>query len=111
VSLRDITERYTSAQALAQSEEKYRRIVELTTDGIWILDQNQETIFVNQQLAMMLGYSIEELLHHNIFSFMDNNYAFHPLNLSFPTCTLPHSRETQDFKFYRKDQQELWVMS
>jgi diguanylate cyclase (GGDEF)-like protein/PAS domain S-box-containing protein len=110
VSLRDITERYTSAQALAQSEEKYRRIVELTTDGIWILDQNQETIFVNQQLAMMLGYSIEELLHHNIFSFMDNNYAFNPLNLSFPTCTLPHSRETQDFKFYRKDQQELWAM-
>ncbi len=47
-------------QALRESEEKYRLIVENAHDGIEI-SQNDRLIFCNPQFAQMLGYSIDEL--------------------------------------------------
>ncbi|HSR29708.1 MAG TPA: PAS domain S-box protein [Anaerolineae bacterium] len=48
-------------QALRESEEKFRGIVELANVGIAIV-QDARFRFVNQHWASMLGYSVEELL-------------------------------------------------
>ncbi|MHA1975345.1 MAG: PAS domain S-box protein [Candidatus Hodarchaeales archaeon] len=47
---------------LHQSEEKYRSLVERSNDGIVIV-QGNDIEFLNYQLAQMLGYTVEELLH------------------------------------------------
>lgn len=99
LSLRNITEQSLAAQAQAESEEKYRRIVELTSEGIWILNEEQETIFVNSQLAKMLGYSVAEILERPIGSFI----------ISKPSLALG-DRTSYDLKLRRRDGQELWVM-
>ncbi|MEP6572291.1 MAG: PAS domain S-box protein [Gemmatimonadota bacterium] len=49
-------------EALRLSEERYRRIVETANEGIWALDENGHTTFVNGQMARMLGYSVEAML-------------------------------------------------
>ena len=46
---------------LQESEQRYRRIVETATEGIWMIDADNKTTFVNQEMARMLGYTVEEL--------------------------------------------------
>lgn len=58
----DITDRKQAELALQASEAKYRTIIETTLEGVWVLDGQNQTRFVNQQLATMLGYPIEDLL-------------------------------------------------
>lgn len=55
---------------LQESEAKYRRIVDTTNEGIWMIDQNSFTTFVNKRMAEMLGYTIEELMDHPATNFM-----------------------------------------
>jgi len=59
---RDITERKKAQQALRRSEEKYRRIVETSNEGIWMVDPEARTVFVNRRMAEMLGYEPEEMV-------------------------------------------------
>lgn len=51
-------------EELKASEEKYRRIVDTTIEGIWMIDENNMTTFVNKRMAEMLGYQVEELMDH-----------------------------------------------
>ena len=68
----DITERKLSVQALIKSEAKYRRIVETAQEGIWVIDINNKTIFVNNRICEILGYSENEMLGKEIFYFLDD---------------------------------------
>ncbi|MGA9347586.1 MAG: PAS domain S-box protein, partial [Anaerolineae bacterium] len=57
----DITERRRGEEALQESEEKYRNVVERANDGICII---QDTIvtYLNPRLAEMWGGTIEEVI-------------------------------------------------
>jgi len=67
----DITERRRAEEALKESEKKYRQLVETMQEGIWLIDKDSNTSFVNPRMAEMLGYTVEEMLGKPIFSFMD----------------------------------------
>ena len=43
-------------------EQLYREIVDTAQEGIWILNERDETMFANERLASMLGYSANEML-------------------------------------------------
>ncbi len=58
--LRDITKRKINEEALQESEEKYRSVVEQTRYGIAII-QDGVFKYVNQRLAEMGGFSVKEL--------------------------------------------------
>ena len=66
----DINERKQMEAALQESEEKYRRFVETAIEGILSLDRDRQIAFVNQQMATMLGYTVEEMLGKKYESFM-----------------------------------------
>ncbi|HEY9750136.1 MAG TPA: EAL domain-containing protein [Allocoleopsis sp.] len=104
----DITERRQAEVALRHQEEQYRRIVETATEGIWMLDENSHTSYVNQQTATMLGYSIEEMLDQPLFAFMDDE------GQTLAKLYLERRRqgllEMHDFKFCHKDGTAVWVM-
>ncbi len=57
----DITDRRKTEQALKESEEKYRSVVENAEEAIFVI-QNDETKFVNPKAIELIGYSKEELL-------------------------------------------------
>ena len=67
---RDITERKRAEEALRESEEKYRRIVETAIEGIISLDSDARITFINQQMASILEYTIEEMLGQKFESFL-----------------------------------------
>jgi PAS domain S-box-containing protein len=55
-----------SGNELQESEEKYRALVETMEEGIGIVDENENFVFVNQGAATIFGYSKEQLLGKNL---------------------------------------------
>jgi PAS domain-containing protein len=55
---------------LQKSEEQYRPILETTCEGIWMLDTEGNTSFINPQMSVMVGYSVEQILGKPLFDFM-----------------------------------------
>jgi PAS domain S-box-containing protein len=62
-----------SYQLVKRSEEKYRQLVETAQEGIWTVDSNGVTTFVNPAMATMLGYTAEEMIGRHLFDFMDES--------------------------------------
>ncbi|MEW6439881.1 MAG: PAS domain S-box protein [bacterium] len=58
----DITERKRVEQTLRESEERNRRIVETANEGVWSIDADHRTTFVNPTMARMLGYETDRML-------------------------------------------------
>lgn len=57
-------------EALERSEKSYRGIVETAYEGIWKVDTNFITSFVNRRMAELLGYTVEEMLGRPVFDFL-----------------------------------------
>ncbi|MDB5948509.1 MAG: sensor protein, partial [Massilia sp.] len=64
--LTNITERKRAEEALRESEEKFRSIVETTMDWIWSIDAEGRLLYANPALTDILGYQPDELLGTNI---------------------------------------------
>jgi two-component system cell cycle sensor histidine kinase/response regulator CckA len=60
--LNDITERKKIEEALKESEEKYRTILENIEDGYYETDLPGNLTFFNDSLCRMLGYSKDEMM-------------------------------------------------
>lgn len=57
-----ITERKQVENALRESEEKYRALINGMNDTVWVIDKNARILDANDTAIKMLGYSREELL-------------------------------------------------
>jgi two-component system cell cycle sensor histidine kinase/response regulator CckA len=58
----DVTRRLAAEKALEESQAQYRRIVETASEGIWVLDAQERTTFVNPAMAEALGYTPAEMI-------------------------------------------------
>lgn len=66
----DIAGRKQTEEVLRRSEEQYRRIVETAAEGVWALDAQLRTTFVNRRLADLFGYAPEEMLGQPVENFV-----------------------------------------
>jgi PAS domain S-box-containing protein len=108
VIVEDVSERRRDTVALQQSEERFRRIVETASEGIWMLDAGCRTTFVNGRLAEILGYPVAELLGRPTEDFI------------FPEDLPAHARrvalrargesDTYELRLRRRDGAELWAL-
>ena len=58
----DITERKRIEEKLAESEKKYRNLVETAHDLIWTIDPEGIITFMNRASERIYGYKPEELI-------------------------------------------------
>ena len=94
----------------SELEQKYRQIVETANAGIWEIDQEAHTIFVNRRMAEMLGYTVEEMMGCSVLEFLfpeDHPEAKNRLE-SAKQGSPSHSNE---FRYRRKDGSVLWAIA
>lgn len=72
VYMQDITVRKKVELELEESREKYRQIVETAQEGIWMIDENNKTVFVNQKMCDILEYSPDEMKGKENICFLDD---------------------------------------
>ncbi|MFZ0448586.1 MAG: PAS domain S-box protein [Desulfatiglandaceae bacterium] len=67
----DITQQRRANEALRESEERYRSIVENAHDGIVIIDDSFHLEYANDEICRMMGYGAEELVGADFRKFLD----------------------------------------
>ncbi len=102
----EITPRKRSEEALRASEERFRRIAELAQEGLWSLDAEGRSDYLNPRLAQMLGWAREEILGRPVLELLPTEDRAELEGL------LEHLRrgdgDHRDFRFHRPDGSEGW---
>jgi diguanylate cyclase (GGDEF)-like protein/PAS domain S-box-containing protein len=104
----DITIKKQQEIQLKQSEERYRRIIETTLEGVWCLDAQGRTELVNEQMAQMLGYSISEMLEKSLLDLTSSDK--HPEIEQKLKERQAGICEQHLFKFQHRDGSDVWVI-
>jgi PAS domain S-box-containing protein len=66
----DITDQKQAKDALKNSEERFRALVETTSDWAWEVDKNGFYTYVSQKVKDLLGYEPEEVIDKRPFDLM-----------------------------------------
>jgi PAS domain S-box-containing protein len=85
-----------------ESEERYKSVIENVPEGVWVLDTEGRTTFVNQRVAAMLGYPPEEILGQPASNFMDAQWMERQEGNS--------EGLGSEVKCTRRDGSDLWVI-
>jgi PAS domain S-box-containing protein len=109
VTQRTRNERRRADEALVESEAKYRRIVDTSGEGIWMIGPDLRTNFVNARMAEMVGYSAEEMLGRPFTDFIfEEDVPDHESKIG-------HRRqgvaEIYERRFRCKDGRTLWTQA
>jgi len=95
-------------EALRESEEKYRRLVDSANEGIWVLDPDERITFVNARMAEMLGYSCEEVIGHLVTDFLFEEDV--PDHFAKKENRRKGKSENYERRFRCKDEKILWTL-
>jgi len=105
---RDITERRSAERELRQGKSRYQGIVQAATEGIWVIDTNNNTDFINGAMAGMLGYTVDKMKGKSLFEFMDNAETL-VASASLEQRTYSSGTE-RDVRLIRKNGDDLWAI-
>ncbi len=100
-----------TVDSLRRSERRYRQIVETATEGIWMVDRNYRTTFVNEQMATMLGYTCAELMSCSPADLINLTACPH-----LESCFARYQRgelmrDKVEVEYRRKDGSPLWAIA
>jgi PAS domain S-box-containing protein len=105
--VRDVTARKAAEEKQLQSEAFYRQIVETAQEGIWTIDANNKTTFVNGTLCDILGYSPEEMMGKELYDFMDEEgKAYAQVGMQRRRVGV---REKLDIRYVTKSGKDVWA--
>ncbi len=103
----EAAERAKVESQLRESEAKYRRVVETTSEGIWMLGPDLMTTFVTERMAEMTGYSVEELIGRPFTDVMfEEDVPDHHKRME---TSRQGISESYDRRIRRKDGKTVWV--
>jgi hypothetical protein len=93
-------------QRQRQVEADYQRLLNTANEGIWIIDAAGQTTYVNQRLAELFGYTVEEMLGRSLFELTDEKVRSE-IQQHLETSYL--GIKQQYFSFCHRDGSTLWA--
>jgi PAS domain S-box-containing protein len=103
--IRDISERKKSEQTLAKLQHQHTLILTQAGEGIYGLDEQGNTTFVNSSASNMLGYSVEELLGRHMHELLHHTRAD---GTPYPAEQCPIYAAIQDGLIHRVVDEIFW---
>jgi PAS domain S-box-containing protein len=100
---RNITRRKQAEEALRESEEKYRSILENIEEAYYEVDIAGRFTFFNDSLSKITGYSADETMGTNIRSYTDQNCAMEGAKAFRDVYTTGKSVKGFSWEITRKD--------
>jgi diguanylate cyclase (GGDEF)-like protein/PAS domain S-box-containing protein len=83
-------------------------VLRTTVDGVWLVDGEARTTFVNERMAALLGYGVDEMIGLPLFHFMDEEGAART------RANLERRRggieERHEFRCIKKDGSPIWLL-
>ena len=109
--LRDVTERKRVEKELANSEAKYRSLIETAGAGVAAIDLTGALVLVNEALCRMIGYSQEELLGRNFADFLYPDDETEVLETFARGLAGEREQPNSEFRGIHKDGHNVWFYS
>jgi two-component system cell cycle sensor histidine kinase/response regulator CckA len=106
--VQDISAQKAASEALAESELRYRRVLDTAYEGVWTIDRAAMTTYVNDRMTEMLGYRGDEMLGRPMFDFMDDDARLDAAR-NFRRRR-QGVKEQHEFRLQRKDGADLWTL-
>ncbi|MEB3232150.1 MAG: ATP-binding protein [Leptolyngbyaceae bacterium] len=107
---RFIQDRQKMLGIVRDREEKYRRIIETSEEGIWLLDPQGNTIFANKKMAYLLGLTEMELQGMSLWKFFATHAEIHQAQAYFKRLR-DGERSPYDLCLTRPDGQAIWLLT
>ncbi len=101
-------QRERTGRQLYESMERYRLLVDTANEGIWSMDREHGTTYVNAAMATMLGYTPDEMIGKKVEGYLFSE----DLELHSQRIAQRHAEkdEVYERRFCRKDGTELWTI-
>ncbi|RXK14344.1 hypothetical protein CP965_02545 [Halarcobacter mediterraneus] len=96
-------------EKIKKNNEELLEIINNSWDGIGIIDSNSKLIYVNNAFMPILGFQKNELIKHQLISFMENKYIDSFLELLKPIEKDKKYKAEIDIACIRKDQQKVYL--
>jgi PAS domain S-box-containing protein len=104
---KDITEQKQTEEALYKSEKKYRQLFENLNQGIWVLDNNAFTTYLNSFMAQLIGYTTDEMIGKCLYDFMDEIWK--KIAEEKLKHVLDHIDKEYEFEFLKKNKMRIYT--
>jgi PAS domain S-box-containing protein len=98
------------AQSLEASEIKFRRIVETAHEGIWMLDRDGHTTYMNRRMSDMLGIDPAAAGNANLLTFMTESKVADAITPYLQGKTDGKTTYRTECRLRRVDGAALWGM-
>ena len=106
--IRDITERKRAEQALRESEEMSRSMLDNAAMGVYLL-QDKKFLYVNPTFEKIIGYASEELVGRDAINYVHPNDRS-TVRIKAAENLKGISNLPYEFRVLKKDGRQIWVM-
>jgi PAS domain S-box-containing protein len=93
---------------LRKSQERYRQLIDTVLEGVWTIDAQATTTYVNERMASMLGHGVADMLGRSVYDSMDT-VARDQAEAAFERARQGIT-ERFDFCFRRSNGTDLWAI-
>ncbi|MDD8017985.1 MAG: PAS domain S-box protein [Bacteroidota bacterium] len=108
VLVRNITESQVISEALAQSETRFRAVVESLSEGLVLTDLEDNVIYMNQRMTELCGWTMEELQGKPAYAFLLAEHLW-PLQEQRNKSRGQGFAERYELEMVRKDGTHFWA--
>ncbi|WNG57019.1 PAS domain S-box protein [Archangium gephyra] len=93
-----------------RTELRFQLMLETAQEGVWMIDADRRTTYVNQYVASLLGYAPEEILGRHLFEFVYQQELDRTVRELMTQENEGQAVLVNDFRLMRKDGTPVWTL-